>query len=191
MNQIRQGHLAHTLGTALSVFDPPTGGHCMRVAVLADQIAAQLGLGNEARATVRQAGLLHDIGKMAIDPNVLNSPGPLSEQEWAAIRRHPGVGADMLLAISSDLGPIAAAVRSHHERFDGGGYPDGLVGNQIPHIGRIVAVADVYDALTCVRSYRCRSYSRTEAWDYLTQNAGKQFDDEVVSAAQAVLGVAI
>ena len=186
----QQWHLSHCLGAATSVYDPPTGAHCVRVALLAEQIAAQMNVEPEIYHIVRHAALLHDLGKVAIDPAVLNSDGPLSEQEWVEIRRHPAIGSDVLLAVSTELQPIAAAVRAHHERIDGGGYPDGLVGEQIPLAARILAVADVHDALTSTRLYRARPFTASEATDYLVEHTGTHFDGAVVEAAQAVLATA-
>ena len=190
MNVLLQSRLSHTFCTALSIFDESTGDHCLRVAILAEQIAAQLGLDSERCLTARHAGMLHDIGKVAIDPEVLHTDGPLDEQQWAEVRCHPAIGGDMLLAISGDLRPVAAAVREHHERVDGGGYPDGLEGDQISLVGRIVAAADVYDALTSERSYREQVFTHAEACEHLAAAAGTHLDTFVVAAAQSVLAVA-
>ena len=190
MNALQQSRLSHAFCTALSIFDESTGGHCLRVAILAEQIAAQLALDSDSRLTARHAGMLHDLGKVAVDPEVLNTDGPLDERQWAEVRCHPAIGGDMLLAISADLRPVATAVREHHERVDGGGYPDGLGGGQISLVGRIVAAADVYDALTSARLYRERAFTHGEACEHLAAAAGTHLDAAVVAAAQSVLVIA-
>lgn len=128
------------------------------------------------------AGLLHDIGKLAVPEEILNKRGRLTPEEWSVIKRHPSVGADLLRAISPGLEPVAAAVRAHHERWDGSGYPDGLAGRGIPLAGRIVAVADVYDALTHPRSYRPDAFASAFAIEHLTAGAGRLYDRDVVDA---------
>ncbi len=126
--------------------------------------------------------MLHDPGKLAVPAEILTKQGPLNSDEWAEVHRHPSVGSDLLRTISPGLDPVAAAVRAHHERWDGRGYPDGLAGANIPLAGRIVAVADVYDALTHPRSYRPNAYTLTAAVEYLTTNAGSHFAPDVIEA---------
>lgn len=162
------------LANALEAKDVYTRGHSERVASLARRIALAAGVAPGAAATVAQAGLLHDLGKIAIPEAVLRKPGPLSVEEWAAMRRHPVVGAEIVAPLEF-FADGAIIVRHHHERHDGSGYPDGLPGELIPLGARIVAVADVYDALTSDRPYRAR-LSRAEAVQRLEMEAGRTLD---------------
>ena len=159
-----------------------TAEHSERVGAMARAVGVELALVGEELEVLHWAGLLHDIGKLAVPEEILNKPGRLTPQEWAVIKRHPAVGADLLRTISPGLEPVAAAVRAHHERWDGSGYPDGLAGRAIPLAGRIVAVADVYDALTHPRSYRPDAFASASAIDHLTAGAGRLYDRDVVDA---------
>jgi HD-GYP domain-containing protein (c-di-GMP phosphodiesterase class II) len=128
------------------------------------------------------AAWLHDLGKLGVSEALLSKTGPLTESEWVEMKRHPATGAEMLVSLSPYLEPIAAGIRSHHERWDGGGYPDGLAGVEIPIVGRIVAVADAFDAMTHRRPYRERVYSPDDAVAEIAARAGSAFDPEVVTA---------
>ena len=163
--------------------DETLGTHAREVARLADAVAARLGLSVADRGLVRRTAELHDIGKLAIRPEVLTKTGPLDEQEWREIRRHTLAGEDLLNLFPS-LAGVAALVRSTHERFDGDGYPDGLDSNTIPLVARIVAACDAYDAMVTDRIY---GPMRTvaEACAELEAAAGKQFDATVVGALVA------
>jgi putative nucleotidyltransferase with HDIG domain len=153
--------------------------HSRRVGRYAGAVAAQLGFDEEQVESVRLAGLLHDIGKLAVSNQILRKPGPLSGDEWREIREHPRIGAEMLSAAGLD--DLSSWVRSHHERPDGRGYPDGLFGDNIPLEARILSVADSYEAMTSDRAYS--SALRTdEARIELRSNSGTQFDGEVVDA---------
>ena len=162
------------LANALEAKDVYTRGHSERVAALARRIALAAGVAPGAADTIAQAGLLHDLGKIAIPEGVLRKPGPLSEEEWAVMRRHPIVGAQIVAPLEF-FAEGAVIVRHHHERHDGSGYPDGLRGELIPLGARIVAVADVYDALTSDRPYRAR-LARDEAVRRLDVEAGQTLD---------------
>jgi putative nucleotidyltransferase with HDIG domain len=162
------------LANALEAKDVYTRGHSERVAALARRIALAAGLARAAADTVAQAGLLHDLGKIAIPEGVLRKPGPLSEEEWAVMRRHPIVGAQIVAPLEF-FADGAVIVRHHHERHDGSGYPDGLRGELIPLGARIVAVADVYDALTSDRPYR-PCLARAEVVRRLDAEAGQTLD---------------
>ncbi|HEY7434568.1 MAG TPA: HD domain-containing phosphohydrolase [Methylomirabilota bacterium] len=162
------------LANALEAKDEYTRGHSERVAALARRIALAAGLARGAADTIAQAGLLHDLGKIGIPEGVLRKPGPLSEEEWAVIRRHPLVGAQIVAPLEF-FADGAVIVRHHHERHDGSGYPDGLRGELIPLGARIVAVADVYDALTSDRPYRPR-LARAAAVRRLEAEAGQTLD---------------
>jgi len=125
--------------------------------------------------------LLHDIGKLAVPPEILRKPGPLNEEEWKAMRAHPTLGFQILKK-DDEISPLArAVVRSHHERWDGTGYPEGLPADRIPLGARIIFVADAYDAMTSDRVYR-RKLSTQDALAELQRCAGTQFDPEVVAA---------
>ncbi len=131
--------------------------------------------------------MLHDLGKLGVSGAILAKEGRLTPDERAEIERHPDIGADMLLAVSPDLAPMAEGVRAHHEQWDGGGYPRGLAGEAIPRFGRLLGVIDVYDAITHPRSYRKTVYSRARARDFLRERSGTHFDPECVNAAIEVL----
>ena len=162
------------LANALEAKDVYTRGHSERVAALARRIALAAGVAPGAADTIAQAGLLHDLGKIAIPERVLRKPGPLSEEEWAVMRRHPIVGAQIVAPLEF-FADGAVIVRHHHERHDGSGYPDGLRGELIPLGARILAVADVYDALTSDRPYRPR-LARAEVVRRLDAEAGQTLD---------------
>lgn len=162
------------LANALEAKDVYTRGHSERVAALARRIARGAGLSPQDAHTIAQAGLLHDLGKIGIPERVLRKPGPLSPEEWAVMRRHPIVGAQIVSPLEF-FAEGAVIVRHHHERHDGSGYPDGLRGELIPLGSRIVGVADVYDALTSDRPYRAR-LSRAETVRWLEAEAGRTLD---------------
>ncbi|MGO9198220.1 MAG: HD-GYP domain-containing protein [Acidimicrobiales bacterium] len=175
------------LGHAVSSYDGLTGRHSGRVGALAELLAAQLDIAYPDRLIVAHAGVLHDLGKLGIAPAILDKEGRLTAEEMEEVHRHPIIGAEMLLAISPDLAPMAAGVRAHHERWDGTGYPDGLAAEDIPLFGRVLSVMDVYDALTHPRSYRKTIYSPSRARTFLEDRAGTQFDPDCVNASLDVL----
>jgi putative nucleotidyltransferase with HDIG domain len=162
------------LANALEAKDVYTRGHSERVAALARRIALGAGVPPAGADVIAQAGLLHDLGKIGIPEGVLRKPGPLSDEEWVLMRRHPIVGAQIVAPLEF-FAEGAVIVRHHHERHDGSGYPDGLRGELIPLGARIVAVADVYDALTSDRAYRPR-LARAEAVRRLGAAAGQTLD---------------
>lgn len=148
--------------------------HSRRVSVLSVRLAESLGMNAKEIAELRTIGLLHDIGKIAIDESVLNKEGRLTEAEWEAVRRHPEIGWRILGTVG-ELGELANHVLSHHERMDGTGYPLGLRGDDIPLQSRIISVVDAYDAMTAMRSYR-KPVSDREAASELKRCSGTQFD---------------
>jgi diguanylate cyclase (GGDEF)-like protein len=150
------------------------------VARLAEAVGERIDLAAEERVQLRQAAALHDVGKLAIPEEVLRKPGPLEPEEWAFVRRHPLVG-ERIISAAPALAAAAKLVRSTHERFDGGGYPDGLAGDQIPVEARIIAVCDAFTAMTSPRPY-APQLTVPEAIAELRQNAGTQFDPAVVDA---------
>lgn len=170
-------HVARRWGESIEAKDRYTQGHCQRVAELACAIAEKSGLDKHAMFWFRIGALLHDVGKLVIPQEVLNKPGKLDDAEWALMRSHSSAGVEMLADIDFpwDVRPM---VESHHERWDGRGYPHGLAGEQIPLVARILTVADVYDALTSVRSYK-RAHSHDEAMAILRSDVGAMFDPRV------------
>jgi len=127
---------------------------------------------------LKTVGLLHDIGKVAIDENILNKPGKLTNEEWEELKRHPEIGY-RILSSANDMAEIAEYVLAHHERWDGTGYPKGLRGKQIPLKSRIIAIADAFDAMISERPYK-NALSKDAAVKELINNAGIQFDPELV-----------
>jgi HD-GYP domain-containing protein (c-di-GMP phosphodiesterase class II) len=166
---------------ALGLKDAYSGGHGRRVARYAVVLAEALERPDEEVETIRQAALLHDIGKLGIPDTILTKPGELEGSEWSAVLRHPDQGAD-ILAASPQLRHLAPIVRAHHERLDGSGYPLGLAGDAIPLPARVIAVADVFDALTSNRAYRM-AITPTEAAVVIRAAAGSHYDAEVVAVA--------
>ncbi len=168
------------LVTAIEAKDRYTRGHTARVARYARAIAVELDLDEASLQQVEYGAALHDVGKIGIYEHVLNKHGELTEEEFAMIRRHPAMG-DRILAHIDFLREARLAVRHHHERVDGSGYPDGLRGAQIPLIAKVVAVADAFDAMTTTRTYS-NPIGLEEAIDNLERKAGSQFDVMVVEA---------
>ncbi|MGZ4129000.1 MAG: HD-GYP domain-containing protein [Actinomycetota bacterium] len=174
--------LLPALGNAMVAYHRGTAQHSERVGAIARAIGVELGLAGAEIEILHWAGLLHDIGKLAVPDEILSKPGPLTEDEWVVVQRHPVVGFELLHAISPGLDPVAESVRAHHERWDGSGYPDGRAGVAIPLAGRVVAIGDVYDALTHPRAYRPSAYPVDMAIEHLTTAAGRLYDPEVVAA---------
>ncbi len=173
------------MAETLQARDPYTRRHSERVAILADAIAEELGLPEERRIPLRYAALLHDVGKIATPTRVLHKHGRLEPEEFELIKAHTLVGYEALAGVGF-LQPALPAVRHHHERLDGTGYPDGLRGAEIPLEARIVAVADVYDSLTSDRPYR-RAFGHAEALEMMDEMSGRHLDSEAVKALKAVL----
>lgn len=167
------------LANTLEARDRYTHGHSQRVAGLARRLALAAGLPDAPARTVAQAGLLHDIGKIGIPEAILSKPGPLTEEEWAVMRTHPVVGARIVAPLEF-LSEEVGMIRHHHERIDGSGYPDGLRADAIPLGARILAVADVYDALSSDRPYR-RRLSPAEVVAQIKCWAGQALDADIVS----------
>jgi len=163
---------------ALEMRDAETQGHTERAARLAVEIAGSLGVPASELHHVRRGALLHDIGKMVVPDAILNKPGPLSDEEWAVMRRHPEYAHAFLSRIGY-LKPALDIPYCHHERWDGSGYPQGLAGEEIPLAARVFAVIDVYDALTSDRPYR-PAWEKERALAYIREQAGVQFDPRVV-----------
>jgi diguanylate cyclase (GGDEF)-like protein/putative nucleotidyltransferase with HDIG domain len=173
---------------ALAERNAELGEHLDGVAELAPAIAVRLGVPEVDMEAVRQTALLHDVGKVAIPDEILHKPGRLDESEWAFMKRHTIIG-ERIISAAPALSVVARCVRSTHEHYDGGGYPDGLAGDKIPLIARIVAVCDAFDAMTTDRAYR-EARSRSTAIAELRKCSGTQFDPEVVEAFVSALDAA-
>ena len=169
----------------LALRDRMTARHSAAVARYARAMAVELGLSAQMQELVHTAGLLHDIGKFAFPDSILLAERPLSEEQWEIIRRHPGDGARIVRRVEG-YGPVADIVLSHHERWDGAGYPRNLAGEEIPLAARLIAAADAYDVLTARDSYR-RPVSPAAAVAELRRKAGSQFDPEVIEVFTRVL----
>ena len=169
------------LAAALGQHDRRTRGHSERVRAFADLIADEMRLSQDDRDRLRWSALLHDVGKMTVHPDILNKVGKPTDEEWATLRQHPLEGSRLIAPLQAWLGEWALTVEQHHESFDGTGYPYGLAGNGISLGARIVAVADTFEVMTAVRSYKGAS-SPADARNELTRCAGTQFDPVVVRA---------
>jgi putative nucleotidyltransferase with HDIG domain len=175
------------LAQAVELRDDYTGGHTQRVTRYATMIAEKLELPDDQIELVKLGGPLHDIGKIGIDDAILRKPGKLTADEFAKMQRHTTMGAEILQTIP-DMHPIIPIVRSHHERWDGTGYPDRLGGEDIPFLARIVAVADAFDAMTSNRPYHENQKPKPAAWAFaeVERQVGRQFDPR---CAAAFLGI--
>jgi len=166
---------------ALARHDPRTRGHSERVSAFNDLIAEELGLSPSDRDKLRWAALLHDIGKLHVHTRILNKSGKPTDAEWRALMHHPEIGARIVAPLRPWLGDWVDAVGQHHERFDGHGYPNGLADTEISLAARIVAVADAFEVMTALRSYK-RPVSARAAREELVRCAGTHFDPRVVRA---------
>jgi putative two-component system response regulator len=167
-----------TLARVIEGRDADTEGHCFRLSTLAEQLGERLALPLEMQVALRRAGIVHDIGKVVVPDAVLLKPGPLDDDEWQMMRRHAEAGERICAPLQSfqDVLPI---IRHHHERFDGSGYPDGLVGSAIPLTARVLQVVDVYDALTMKRPYK-RAFTSAETLDLMADEVRRGFWDPQV-----------
>jgi HD-GYP domain-containing protein (c-di-GMP phosphodiesterase class II) len=178
--QENQAEMVQALSKTVEARDDDTGGHSSRMTRLAERIAAACHCTDEEIQIIRWAGQLHDIGKIGIPDAILRKPGPLTDGEWAVVRKHPDVGADIVLMVSN-LAGVAELIRAHHERYDGNGYPRRLNTAQIPLGARILAIADAYTAMTDGRAYR-KEFTHEAAIAEIKQCAGTNFDPWIVEA---------
>jgi len=175
------------LARAAEFRDPETGAHIVRMAHYSQLIARQLGLDDELCERILTAAPMHDIGKVGTPDHILLKPGRLTAEELIVMRQHSRIGHDILLGSSSPMIQMAAEIAlTHHEKFDGSGYPDGTIGEAIPISGRIVAVADVFDALTSPRPYK-EAWPLERAFDFIKSGRGSHFDPACVDAFFAVI----
>jgi putative nucleotidyltransferase with HDIG domain len=190
----RQQHRMERLATAtlealvnaLEAKDPYLRGHSARVADLSANIATELGMNEEELDRVRMAGRLHDLGKIGTRDAVVNKEGPLTPEEFEHVKQHVIIGAQILAPLVH-LGDIVSMVKSHHERWDGTGYPDGLRGEEIPKGGRIIAAAEVYDALTTSRPYQ-EKMTPEQAVERMGDLSGAVLDANVYDALLRIVG---
>ena len=174
------------LSDVLEVDDEYTGFHSRSVVSLSVAVADAMGLSSKQRRNVEFGALLHDVGKIAVPKEIINKPGPLTDDEWLVIKTHTIEGQRMLDRVGGLLSEVGRIVRSSHEKWDGSGYPDGLVGDEIPVESAIVACCDAFNAMTTDRSYRA-AMSLDEAIEELEANAGSQFSPDVVQSVIRVL----
>lgn len=175
------------LGRAAEFRDNETGNHVIRMSYYARLIAQAIGLGPEATELLFNTASMHDIGKIGIPDAVLLKPGPLSKAEWAVMRQHPEIGAEIIGEHDDELLQTARTIAlTHHERFDGSGYPRGLIGEDIPLFGRIVAIADVFDALMTARPYK-PAMPIDETLQVMGRNTGLHFDPALMEVLPSVL----
>ena len=173
-------------GQALEYRDRETQGHSQRVATLTIALAKRLGISAREQDHIRRGVLLHDIGKIAVPDAILLKVGSLSDEDWEIVKKHPLYARNMLEGIPF-LKPALDIPYSHHERWDGSGYPEGLSGEAIPLAARIFAVVDVWDALTSDRPYR-QAWPEERTRDYLREQSGKQFDPQIVKVFLQLIG---
>jgi HD domain len=179
---------AMVLAEVVDADDAYTGMHTRDVVELSLEVADRLALDEDQRSKVEFGALLHDVGKVSIPNEIINKPGPLDDAEWEIMRTHTIEGQRMLDSVGGTMSEVGAIVRASHERWDGGGYPDGLAGEQIPLEARIICACDAYNAMTTTRSYR-RAIAPPAAAAELVRCAGTQFDPAVVDALLSVVGV--
>ena len=168
------------LAKTIEARDPYTGGHSKKVVDLAVKTAKNMNLSTADIQTIRMAAFLHDIGKISVPDEILKKPGPLTDDEWAVMKKHPDVGADIILSVSK-LAYVAPLVRFHHEKYNGSGYPYGLQGDWIPLGARILSVVDAYSAITDGRVYKSAK-PHEYAMQEIIKCSGSEFDPKVVAA---------
>lgn len=178
-NEGMRGNTISTIINTLHEKNPREEQHSRRVSEICQKIGKEIGFSEIEVSRLKIIGLLHDIGKIAIEEGILNKPGKLTTKEWDEIKRHPDIGY-RILSSSYDMLELAECILAHHERWDGTGYPKKLKGEAIPRVARIIALADCYDAMTSERSYR-NALSKKEALTEIQNNSGIQFDPEIVS----------
>lgn len=176
-NKGKRGNIITTIINTLHEKNPREEAHSKRVSLLCQTLGKAMGLSESEISRLKVAGLLHDIGKIAIEERILNKPGKLTDKEWEQIKLHPDIGYRILNS-SYEMADLADCILAHHERWDGKGYPKGLKGEEIPLISRIISLADSYDAMISRRSYRA-ALSYEEALLEIERNSGTQFDPQI------------
>ncbi|MFV0517219.1 MAG: HD-GYP domain-containing protein [Aminipila sp.] len=165
----------------IKTFDNYTYSHCINVASLATLIGIQLGYSRVSLQELTSAGLMHDFGKLDVPISIINKPAALTTEEFALVKKHPIYAINKLKTSMKISLTVLDGIASHHEKYDGSGYPNGLSGPNIPLCGRILAIADVYDALTTSRSYR-PAWSTKDTLDFMARNSGTHFDPDILNA---------
>ncbi|MEO0185202.1 MAG: HD domain-containing phosphohydrolase, partial [candidate division WOR-3 bacterium] len=171
---------------AIEMRDPCTKGHSLSVANMAKEIAEKLDMSAKELELIEFAGLLHDVGKIVVSEDILQKPGPLSNEEWLIMKKHPLYSAEIIKPVKN-LSDISEWIKYHHERWDGSGYPEGLKGETIPIYSRILAICDAYSAMTEKRPYR-DGFTKDKARNEIMENSGKQFDPEIVEIFLKYMG---
>jgi response regulator RpfG family c-di-GMP phosphodiesterase len=188
--RLTQLEVLQRLSAAAERRDDETGAHLRRMSRLCGELARAAGVDDDDAEEIEQASLLHDVGKIGIPDEILHKPGRLTDEERAIMQTHTTIGAQLLAGSASPLLRTAEAIaRTHHERWDGFGYPEGLAGDEIPLAGRIAALCDVFDALMTERPYK-RAWTREETLAYIERERGGHFDPELADAFLALHGVA-
>lgn len=178
LSSSNKNDIVYLIFNKLSKVSQREAKHSLRVSKLSEDIAISMNLNSRELKIIKTAALLHDIGKIIIDKNILNKPSKLNEKEWIEIKKHPEYGYEILNSYYQTK-EISQYILFHHERFDGLGYPKGLKKYEIPLVSRIITVADSYDAMISIRAYK-DSMKKYAAINELIQNKGTQFDPEIV-----------
>jgi putative two-component system response regulator len=185
--RLSQEEAIRRLAQAVEFRDPATGAHLNRMSRTCELLAQRSGMGAARAQLIRIASPMHDIGKIAVSDEILGKPGKLTEQEWVEMRRHPVIGSEILAGSDSELLRLGGLIAlTHHERWDGSGYPNGLAGPSIPIEGRIVAIADVFDALTSERPYK-PAFETDHAVSLMRDERGRHFDPEYLDLFLSVI----
>ncbi len=181
----------HRLGRAAEYRDNETGMHVIRMSRLSQKLAEEIGLPEPECQLILQASPMHDVGKIGVPDEILLKPGKLDEKEWKIMKKHPEIGAEILSGSHSTVMQMAETIAlTHQERWDGSGYPRGLKGEEIPLAGRIVAICDVFDALTSKRYYK-EAFSVEKSMQIIEEGKGKDFEPRLVDAFKKVLPIMI
>ncbi|MCW7470579.1 HD domain-containing phosphohydrolase [Leptospira kanakyensis] len=189
VNEVKATRLqiVQRLGMASEYKDNETGMHVIRMSHYSQSLALAYGYSNEAAEEILNAAPMHDVGKIGIPDQIIQKPGKLTPEEWEIMKRHPEIGAEIIGDHNSSLLKLARSIAiTHHEKFDGTGYPYGLKGEKIPLEGRIIAIADVFDALTTVRPYK-KAWEVDAAIEFLKKESGTHFDPALVEKFISVL----
>ncbi len=181
----RQVELLQMWAESIEAKDRYTASHCARVAEYTERLARAMGIEGAQLEWLRTGSMMHDVGKLAVPSSILNKPGPLDADEWRIMRQHPEWGDRLALRMQLPE-VVRSVVRHHHERWDGGGYPDRLGERAIPLVARMLCVVDVYDALTCDRSYRL-ALSRDDALEVMQSDAGTALDPAIFRTFRRVI----
>jgi putative two-component system response regulator len=177
-----------SLANTVEAKDSYTQGHVERVSHLAVGVGKKMSLTKRELEALRFGGALHDIGKIAVPSEILNKPGPLDPEEWEIMKTHPDLGCKICLPLKKNLGSALDVIRYHHEKLDGSGYPDGLKGEEIPNVARVMAIVDIYDALITDRPYR-KGMTKDKALRILREEAQEgKLDKEILEKLEEMIG---